>query len=48
MLELGSSKHWKVALRQFIGKDTLDAQAILDYFKPLEEWLIAENNRTAN
>jgi peptidyl-dipeptidase A len=43
MLELGASKHWKQVLRQFTGESSLNAEAILDYFRPLEEWLKMEN-----
>ncbi|XP_076040677.1 angiotensin-converting enzyme-like [Oratosquilla oratoria] len=45
LLKLGSSKHWSVALKALTGEDKIDASAIKEYFKPLEEWLIEDNTK---
>jgi peptidyl-dipeptidase A len=46
MLRLGSSVHWSMALQKMTGSEKLDAGALLEYFKPLHDWLVAENKRT--
>ena len=43
MLALGSSKKWPDALEQVTGGRTMDAQPLLDYFKPLVDWLKEQN-----
>jgi peptidyl-dipeptidase A len=43
MLELGRSKPWPEALKAMTGSDKADAQAIVDYFQPLMEWLKEQN-----
>lgn len=43
MLALGASKPWQDALEQITGQREMDASAILDYFKPLHEWLKQQN-----
>lgn len=43
MLEAGQSQPWQQTLKQMTGSDHLDAQAMLDYFAPLYEWLKAQN-----
>lgn len=42
-LSLGASKHWKVALHALTGEDDLSAEALLEYFKPLQEFLHKAN-----
>ncbi|MCI4358656.1 MAG: M2 family metallopeptidase [Thermoplasmata archaeon] len=39
MFELGASRPWPDALEMLTGSRTMDASAILDYFRPLNEWL---------
>ena len=39
MFELGASRPWPEALETLTGSRTMDASAILDYFRPLESWL---------
>ncbi|XP_065226305.1 angiotensin-converting enzyme-like [Planococcus citri] len=46
LMESGSSLPWQETLRLAIGENRLDASAVRDYFKPLEEWLRNENLRT--
>lgn len=45
MLQLGSSKPWPDALEIMTGQRKLDVSAMLEYFKPLEDWLIEENEK---
>ncbi|CAO1342417.1 unnamed protein product [Diamesa hyperborea] len=45
MLQLGSSKPWPDALEIMTGQRKLDGSAMLEYFKPLEDWLIKENTK---
>ena len=39
MLRQGKSRHWKDILEEMTGSRTMNPQALLKYFKPLEEWL---------
>lgn len=43
MLVMGSSRPWPDAMEALTGQRVLDADAVLDYFKPLKEWLDAQN-----
>ncbi len=43
MLKLGASKPWADALAEISGERTMDATAIIDYYKPLMEWLDKQN-----
>ena len=43
MLKLGSSKPWPEALEMVAGQNYMDASAVLDYYKPLYDWLRVEN-----
>lgn len=45
MLAMGSSKPWPDALEAMTGQRNLDATDILEYFKPLEEWLLKTNKQ---
>ena len=38
-MKAGRSKPWPDVLEEFTGKRKIDPQALLDYFKPLEDWL---------
>jgi peptidyl-dipeptidase A len=46
MLSLGSSQPWPDTLEKLTGTRTMDASAIIDYFKPLEAWLVVRCSRT--
>ena len=49
MLKDGSSKPWPEILETMTGRRKMDAGPILEYFKPLSNWLngeIAANNIT--
>ncbi|MDO6720138.1 M2 family metallopeptidase [Psychrosphaera sp. 1_MG-2023] len=43
MLEMGTSKTWQEALEAMTGSGKMDATAVLDYFKPVQEWLDKQN-----
>ena len=43
MLEAGASQPAQVTLARMTGTDHLDAGAILEYFRPLHEWLKQQN-----
>lgn len=43
MLRMGSSKPWPDAMEVLTGQRNIDPSAILEYFKPLEDWLIKKN-----
>lgn len=45
-METGSSLPWHETLRLATGENRLDASAVREYFRPLEEWLRNENLRT--
>jgi peptidyl-dipeptidase A len=45
MLQLGSSKPWPDAMEVITGQRKMDASAILEYFKPLYEWLKFTNEK---
>jgi peptidyl-dipeptidase A len=43
MLEMGSSRPWPEALEAMTGEKQMDATAMIDYFRPLMDWLEKEN-----
>lgn len=46
MLELGSSKPWPDAMEKISGQRQMDSAGLLEYFKPLTDWLTEENKKT--
>lgn len=46
-LKLGGSKHWSEVLRIMTGNDAMSADAILEYFKPLHDFLKEANKKLA-
>ncbi|CAH0729159.1 unnamed protein product, partial [Brenthis ino] len=46
MLKMGSSKPWPDAMEALTGQRAMRADGLLEYFRPLHEWLEAENQRT--
>jgi peptidyl-dipeptidase A len=40
---MGASRPWPEALEVATGQKQMDATAIIDYFKPLKEWLDKQN-----
>uniref|UniRef100_A0A8W7P386 Angiotensin-converting enzyme n=1 Tax=Anopheles coluzzii TaxID=1518534 RepID=A0A8W7P386_ANOCL len=45
MLELGSSKPWPDAMEVLTGERRMSADALIEYFRPLYDWLVVENER---
>jgi peptidyl-dipeptidase A len=43
MLAMGASKPWPEELAAFTGETRTDAQAVADYFQPLNVWLTKQN-----
>ncbi|MFB3112144.1 MAG: M2 family metallopeptidase, partial [Gemmatimonadales bacterium] len=42
LMSPGASRPWREVLEETTGR-SLDAQAMLDYFEPLYDWLVAQN-----
>lgn len=42
---MGSSKPWPDAMEVMTGQRQMNASGILDYFKPLEDWLLKTNKK---
>ena len=47
MMALGSSEHWTVALQAISGTSEMSALPLVEYFRPLLDWLEAENEGEA-
>ncbi|XP_072105103.1 angiotensin-converting enzyme isoform X2 [Mobula birostris] len=45
-LKDGSLRHWEDVLRDFTGNDKLNASALLEYFQPVTDWLVKQNNKS--
>lgn len=45
---MGSSKNWRDVLYLITGENKLDASALLEYFDPLYEELVEENEEVDN
>ncbi|XP_062072101.1 angiotensin-converting enzyme [Lepus europaeus] len=45
LLQAGCSRPWQEVLKDMVGSDALDAQALLDYFQPVTQWLQEQNER---
>jgi peptidyl-dipeptidase A len=43
MLALGQSQPWPQTLAVFTGETRADAGGVLDYFAPLNTWLVKQN-----
>jgi len=43
MLEMGQSKPWPDALEALTGERQIDANALVEYFAPLKQWLDEQN-----
>ncbi|GAB0091084.1 Angiotensin-converting enzyme [Sergentomyia squamirostris] len=43
MLQMGSSKPWPEAMEVLTGQRKMDAGPLIDYFRPLSEWLVKKN-----
>ena len=45
ILELGASRPWRDSLETLTGDRGLNADALREYFRPLEDWLADENEK---
>lgn len=45
MLSMGTSKPWPDAMEVMTGQRQMNASAILDYFKPLGDYLLKINKK---
>ncbi|XP_046530239.1 angiotensin-converting enzyme isoform X2 [Equus quagga] len=45
LLQAGSSRPWQEVLKDMIGSDALDAQPLLNYFRPVSQWLQEQNQQ---
>ena len=45
LMSLGSSEPWQVALEKLTGERRLNPGPLLEYFRPLQEWLAEENRK---
>jgi peptidyl-dipeptidase A len=43
MLAMGASKPWPDALQAFTGSREMSGKAMLEYFRPLQSWLVQQN-----
>jgi peptidyl-dipeptidase A len=43
MLSLGQSQEWQVALEALTGTRSLSGKSMLNYYKPLKDWLDVQN-----
>ena len=44
-MKLGISEHWRVALKELTDEDEIKVEPLLEYFKPLIDWLVKENQK---
>lgn len=42
-MKLGYSKPWPEAMKLMTGQPNMSALAMMNYFKPLMDWLVTEN-----
>ncbi|KAG5891815.1 hypothetical protein JTB14_027777 [Gonioctena quinquepunctata] len=45
MLAMGSSRPWPDAMEVLTGQRKMDASGLLEYFKPIHDWLVEENEK---
>jgi peptidyl-dipeptidase A len=43
MLQRGSSQPWQQTMKELTGGEQMDGSAVLEYFAPLQEWLLEQN-----
>ncbi|WP_031340969.1 M2 family metallopeptidase [Xanthomonas maliensis] len=44
MLQRGASQPWQTTLKELTGSDRLDAGPMLEYFAPINAWLVEQNH----
>ena len=48
MMQMGSSRPWPDALEALTGYREMSTKPLLNYFRPLQEWLEKENERNGD
>ena len=48
MMQMGSSRPWPDALEVLTGYREMSTKPLLNYFRPLQEWLEKENKRNGD
>jgi peptidyl-dipeptidase A len=43
MLSKGNSQPWQQTMKELTGGEQMDASAVLEYFAPLQQWLVQQN-----
>lgn len=43
MLERGASQPWQQTMKELTGGEQMDGSAVLEYFAPLQSWLVEQN-----
>ncbi len=43
MMEHGASQPWQLTLKELTGGEKMDGSAVLEYFAPLQAWLVEQN-----
>ena len=43
MMERGASQPWQQTMKELTGGEQMDGSAVLEYFAPLQTWLIEQN-----
>ncbi|MBP6596878.1 MAG: M2 family metallopeptidase [Arenimonas sp.] len=43
MMERGASQPWQLTLKELTGGEKMDGSAVLEYFAPLQAWLVEQN-----
>lgn len=44
-MKLGASKPWPEAMAMITGQPKMTAEPLMEYFKPLIDWLVEENKK---
>lgn len=44
-MKLGASKPWPEAMAMITGQPKMTAEPLMEYFKPLINWLVEENKK---
>ncbi|XP_075033464.1 angiotensin-converting enzyme [Mixophyes fleayi] len=47
VLRVGSSKSWQEILKGMTGTEKMDVGPLLEYFQPVTDWLIQQNNKNS-
>ena len=47
-MKMGQSSPWPDAMEVMTGQREFDATALMDYFKPLTDWLIKQNTKNGD